>query len=173
MATKRRRTTKKRTTKRRSTKRRATTKKRRTTKKRATSRKRTTKRRSTTKKRRTTKKRATSRKRTTKRKSTAKKRKTTKRRTKTKRKKTKSKRKPNPAFMRPLTPSSPLSQVIGSAPLPRTQAVKKMWTYIKKHGLQDSKNRRNINADAKLRPVFGKATVTMFEMTKILSKHLK
>ncbi len=87
-------------------------------------------------------------------------------------KKTKSKRKPNAAFMKPLKPSSALAQVIGSAALPRTQAVKKIWTYIKKHKLQDSKNRRNINTDAKLRPVFKKDVVSMFELTKILSKHL-
>lgn len=84
-----------------------------------------------------------------------------------------SKRKPNAAFMKPLTPSSALAEVVGSSPLPRTQVVKKLWAYIKKNGLQDSKNRRNINADAKLKSVFGKGTVSMFEMTKLVSKHLK
>ncbi|MCB0350885.1 MAG: SWIB/MDM2 domain-containing protein [Bdellovibrionales bacterium] len=88
-------------------------------------------------------------------------------------KKAKSKRKPNAAFMKPLTPSSSLAAVVGSKAIPRTQVVKKLWMYIKKHNLQDSKNRRNINADANLRPIFGKATVSMFEMTKLVSKHLK
>ncbi len=83
------------------------------------------------------------------------------------------KRKPNAAFMKPLTPSAALAEVIGSAPIPRTQVVKKLWAYIKKHDLQDAKNRRNINADAKLKPVFGKNTVSMFEMTKLVSKHLR
>lgn len=88
-------------------------------------------------------------------------------------KKAASKRKPNAAFMKPLTPSSALAAIVGASPLPRTQIVKKMWDYIKKHGLQDAKNRRNINADDKLRALFGKGTVSMFEMTKIVSKHLK
>jgi len=88
-------------------------------------------------------------------------------------KKAGAKRKPNAAFMKPLTPSAQLAEVVGSSPLPRTQVVKKLWAYIKKHGLQDSKNRRNINADAKLKSVFGKGTVSMFEMTKLVSKHLR
>ncbi|MBX2993706.1 MAG: SWIB/MDM2 domain-containing protein [Bdellovibrionaceae bacterium] len=88
-------------------------------------------------------------------------------------KKAASKRKPNAAFMKALTPSTALAAVIGASPLPRTEVVKKLWTYIKKNGLQDSKNRRNINADEKLKPIFGKATVSMFEMTKLVSKHLK
>jgi len=75
--------------------------------------------------------------------------------------------------MRPLIPSDALASVVGKAPLPRTQVVKKLWQYIKKNDLQDSKNRRNINADAKLKPVFGKNQVSMFEMTKLISKHLK
>lgn len=83
------------------------------------------------------------------------------------------KRKPNAAFMKPLTPSAALAEVIGATPLPRTQVVKKLWAYIKKNGLQDAKNKRNINADAKLKSVFGKATVSMFEMTKLVSKHLR
>jgi upstream activation factor subunit UAF30 len=87
--------------------------------------------------------------------------------------KTKTKRKPNAAFMKPLTPSSELAEVVGSTPLPRTQVVKKLWIYIKKHNLQDAKNRRNINADANLKKVFGKNQVSMFEMTKLVSKHLK
>jgi chromatin remodeling complex protein RSC6 len=88
-------------------------------------------------------------------------------------KKTATKRKPNPAFMRPLTPSTILAAVVGATPLPRTEVVKKLWAYIKKNNLQDSKNRRNINADDKLKPIFGKNTVSMFEMTKLVSKHLK
>jgi upstream activation factor subunit UAF30 len=83
------------------------------------------------------------------------------------------KRKPNPAFMKALTPSSTLAAVVGATPLPRTEVVKKLWAYIKKNNLQDKNNRRNINADDKLKSIFGKATVNMFEMTKIVSKHLK
>jgi chromatin remodeling complex protein RSC6 len=84
------------------------------------------------------------------------------------------KRKPNAAFMKPLKPSSQLAEIVGASPLPRTQVVKKLWAYIKRNKLQDSKNRRNINADEKLRAVFGgKKTVSMFEMTKLVSKHLK
>jgi chromatin remodeling complex protein RSC6 len=88
-------------------------------------------------------------------------------------KKAATKRKPNLAFMRPLTPSTTLAAVVGAAPLPRTEVVKKLWAYIKKNNLQDAKNRRNINADDKLKPIFGKNTVSMFEMTKLVSKHLK
>ena len=88
-------------------------------------------------------------------------------------KKAAGKRKPNAAFMKPLTPSTLLAAVVGAAPLPRTEVVKKLWAYIKKNNLQDNKNRRNINADDKLKPIFGKATVSMFEMTKLVSKHLK
>jgi chromatin remodeling complex protein RSC6 len=86
----------------------------------------------------------------------------------------KAKRKPSAAFMKPMTPSAALSAVIGSNAIPRTEVTKKIWAYIKKHGLQDKKNRRNINADDKLKPVFGgKPQVSMFEMTKLVSKHLK
>lgn len=82
-------------------------------------------------------------------------------------------KKANAAFMKPLTPSDKLAEVVGSKPLPRTEVVKKLWAYIKKNNLQDKKNRRNINADAALKAVFGgKATVNMFEMTKLVSKHL-
>lgn len=88
-------------------------------------------------------------------------------------KKAATKRKPNAAFMKPLTPSTALAAVIGASPIPRTEVVKKLWAYIRKNGLQDSQNRRNINADDKLKPVFGKGTVSMFEMTKLVSKHLK
>jgi upstream activation factor subunit UAF30 len=81
-------------------------------------------------------------------------------------------KKANAAFMKALTPSSALAEIVGSKALPRTQVVKKLWDYIKKNDLQDKKNRRNINADAKLKPIFGKAQVSMFEMTKLVSKHL-
>jgi upstream activation factor subunit UAF30 len=87
--------------------------------------------------------------------------------------KKKSARKPNAAFMAPLTPSDKLAEVIGSKPLPRTEIIKKIWDYIKKNGLQDKVNRRNINADAKLRPVLGKDQVSMFELAKVVSKHVK
>ena len=83
------------------------------------------------------------------------------------------KRTPNAAFMRALTPSAALAAVVGASPLPRTEVVSKMWTYIKKHGLQDKVNKRNINADDKLRAVFGKAQVTMFELASLIGKHLK
>lgn len=79
----------------------------------------------------------------------------------------------NAAFMKALTPSEKLAAIVGAKPLPRTQVVKKMWEYIKKHKLQNPKNRRNILADAKLKEIFGKLEVTMFEMTKLVSKHLK
>ena len=76
--------------------------------------------------------------------------------------------------MKPLTPSSDLAEIVGTKALPRTQVVKKLWAYIKKNKLQDAKNRRNINADAKLKKVFGgKGTVNMFQMTKLVSKHLR
>jgi upstream activation factor subunit UAF30 len=85
----------------------------------------------------------------------------------------KSGRKPSAAFMKPMTPSAALAAVVGSSPLPRTEVTKKLWAYIKRNGLQDSKNRRNINADEKLRPVFGgKSQVSMFEMTSKVNKHL-
>ena len=75
-------------------------------------------------------------------------------------------------FMKPLTPSTDLAKVVGSKPLPRTEVVKKLWAYIKKNKLQDTKNKRNINADANLKVIFHKNTVNMFEMTKLVSKHL-
>jgi upstream activation factor subunit UAF30 len=86
----------------------------------------------------------------------------------------KSARKPNAAFMKPMTPSAALSEVVGSKPIPRTEVTKKLWAYIKKNKLQDAKNRRNIKADENLKAVFGgKAVVNMFEMTKLVNKHLK
>lgn len=88
--------------------------------------------------------------------------------------KKKSARKPNAAFMKPLTPSAALADVIGSQARPRTEVVKKIWDYIKKNGLQDKKNKRMINADAKLKTVFGgKGQISMFELAKVLSKHVK
>lgn len=87
--------------------------------------------------------------------------------------KKKSTRKPNAAFMKPLMPTGPLAAIIGSTPMPRTEVTSKIWAYIKKNKLQDPINRRNINADDKLRPLFGKAQATMFELTKYVSKHLK
>ena len=88
-------------------------------------------------------------------------------------KKAAKKRTPSAAFMKPMQPSSSLAAVVGSSPLPRTEVTKKLWQYIKRNGLQDSKNRRAINADEKLRPVFGgKSQVTMFDMTKLVNKHL-
>ena len=86
----------------------------------------------------------------------------------------KKKRKPNAAFMKPVQPDTALSAVVGVKPLPRTELTKKLWVYIKKNSLQDKKKRTNINADDKLKLVFGgKKTVTMFEMTKLVSKHVK
>jgi chromatin remodeling complex protein RSC6 len=83
------------------------------------------------------------------------------------------KRTPNAAFMKPLTPSGALAAVVGAAPLPRTEVVSKLWVYIKKHSLQDKTNKRNINADDKLKAVFGKAQVTMFELASLIGKHLR
>ena len=84
------------------------------------------------------------------------------------------KRKPNAAFMKPMTPTGPLAAVVGAGNMPRTEVTKKIWAYIKRNGLQDKKNKRMINADEKLKPVFsGKSQVSMFEMTKLVSKHLK
>ena len=84
------------------------------------------------------------------------------------------KRAPNPAFMKPMQPSDKLGAVVGNNAMPRSEITKKVWAYIKKQGLQDSKNRRMINADHKLGPVFGgKKQVSMFEMTKLVNKHLK
>jgi upstream activation factor subunit UAF30 len=85
----------------------------------------------------------------------------------------KEKRAPNAAFMKELTPSDLLATVVGSKPLPRTEVVKKMWDYIKQHKLQDAANKRMINADDKLKGIFGKPQVSMFEMTKIVNEHLK
>ena len=88
-------------------------------------------------------------------------------------KKTGAKRKPNAAFMKPMMPSASLAEIVGAKPLPRTEVTSKVWAYIKKHNLQDAKDRKQINADDKLKVVFGgKKSVNMFEMTKLVSKHL-
>jgi upstream activation factor subunit UAF30 len=87
---------------------------------------------------------------------------------------TKKKRKPNAAFMKPVQPDAALSAVVGTKAIPRTEVTKKLWAYIKRNSLQDKKKRTNINADDKLKAVFGgKKTVTMFEMTKLVSRHVK
>jgi chromatin remodeling complex protein RSC6 len=83
------------------------------------------------------------------------------------------KRKPNASFMKEMTPSAALAEIVGAKPLPRTEVVKKLWAYIKKNNLQDAKNKRQINADDKLKPIFGgKKNVTMFEMTALVNKQL-
>jgi chromatin remodeling complex protein RSC6 len=106
--------------------------------------------------------------------SMAKKKKAAKKSAKRKVAKKTAKRKPSAAFMKPMQPSAALSEVVGSKPIPRTEVTKKLWAYIKRKGLQDKKNRRNINADANLKAVFGgKGTVNMFEMTKLVNRHLK
>lgn len=110
----------------------------------------------------------------TKKKKATKKKATKKAAAKTTKKAAKSKRKPSAAFMKPLTPSAALAEIVGAKPLPRTEVVKKLWAYIRKNNLQDAKNRRTIHADAKLKPVFGgKGSLNMFEMTKYVSKHLR
>jgi upstream activation factor subunit UAF30 len=85
------------------------------------------------------------------------------------------KRAPNPAFMRPMQPDAALGAVVGNNPMPRTEITKKLWGYIKRNGLQDAKERRMINADEKMKAVFGpgKTRVSMFEMTKLVNKHMK
>ena len=88
-------------------------------------------------------------------------------------KKVRKPRKPNPAFMAPLIPDEALAVVVGSSPLPRTEITKRLWDYIKKNNLQDARNRRQINADAALRPIFGRPNVTMFEMNKLIQSHLR
>jgi len=85
----------------------------------------------------------------------------------------KAKRTPNAAFMAPVTPSASLAAVIGNKPVPRTVIVKKIWDYIKKNGLQDKNNKRMLNADEKLKPVFGKAQISMFDLAGIIGKHVK
>ncbi|MDH5581866.1 MAG: SWIB/MDM2 domain-containing protein [Bdellovibrionales bacterium] len=152
---------KKKATKKKATKKKVAKKK--TVKKKATkkkAKKKTTKKKATKKKakKKTTKKKATKKK-------TAKKKAT--------KKKAKTKRKPNAAFMKPMTPSAQLAKVVGSKALPRTQVIKKIWEYIRKHKLQNPKNKRNILADDNLKPVFGgKKEVTMFQLAGLIGKHL-
>jgi len=147
-------------------------KRKKTTKRKAAKRKKTTKRKAA-KRKKTTKRKAAKRKAVRKKAKKKAKKKAVKKKAKKKAKK-KTKRKPNPAFMKPMTPDVALAAVVGSAPMPRTQVTKKLWAYIKRNNLQDSKNRRMINADAKLRSVFnGKSQVSMFEMTKLVNKHMK
>ena len=83
------------------------------------------------------------------------------------------KRKPNPAFMKPMKPSAQLAEIVGDKPLPRTEVTKKIWAHIKKHKLQNPKNKREIIADDKLKPIFGTSKLNMFAMTKAVNKHLK
>ena len=118
------------------------------------------------------KKKAVKKKATAKKKKPAKKKAAKKKVAKKKPAKKKAKRKPNPAFMKALTPSAELAAVVGAKALPRTQVVKKLWAYIKKNDLQNPKNKRNILADDKLKAIFKKKEVTMFEMTKLVNKHL-
>ena len=88
--------------------------------------------------------------------------------------KTRAKRAPNPAFMRPMQPDEALGAVVGTNPMPRTEITKRLWAYIRKNGLQDAKERRMINADDRLRPLFGgKRQVSMFDMTKMVNQHLQ
>lgn len=87
--------------------------------------------------------------------------------------KKKAKKKANAAFMKPLQPDATLAAVIGNKPMPRTEMVKAMWVYIKANDLQDSENKRNINADEKLKPLFGKKQITMFELAKIINEHIE
>jgi chromatin remodeling complex protein RSC6 len=87
--------------------------------------------------------------------------------------KKKTARKPNAAFMKPMMPTGPLAAILGSIPMPRTEVTSQIWKYIKKNNLQDKANRRMINADEKLRALFGKAQASMFELTKYVSKHLR
>ena len=177
MAAKRKKKAKKKATKRKGAKRKATKRKatkRKATKRKATKRKATkrkaTKRKGAKKKKKATKRKATKRKA---KKKKATKRKAAKKKPAKKKAKKKSKRKPNAAFMRPLQPDALLAAVVGSKPLPRTEVTKQLWHYIRKNGLQDSINRRMINADANLKAVFnGKSQVSMFEMTKLVSRHM-
>jgi upstream activation factor subunit UAF30 len=122
------------------------------------------------------KKKSKGRKKSSSRKSSAKKssRKAAKKGRKSSRRKSSGKKRvPNAAFMKPMKPSSDLANVVGSSPMPRTEVTKKLWQYIKRKGLQDAKNRRMINADDNLRPIFGRAQVSMFEMTRLVNNHLK
>jgi len=185
MAAKRKKKAKKRVAKKRPVRRKKAAKKKKAVRRKVAKRKKTTKRKVAKKKKATKRKVAKKKKKPVRRKKKAakkkkparKKKKVAKKKKPARKKKAarkKSKRKPNPAFMKPLTPDAALAAVVGSAPLPRTQVTKKIWAYIKRNGLQDQRNRRMINADAKLSPVFnGKSQVSMFEMTKLVNKHMR
>ena len=150
--------------------------KKKATKKKATKRKAAKKKVAKKKKKKATKKKATKKKATKKKGKKKAKKKAAKKAAKKKggKKKKKVKRKPNPSFMRPLMPDAALGAVVGSKALPRTQVVKKLWVYIKRRDLQDKQNRRMINADDKLKAIFGgKKQVSMFEMTKLVNRHLQ
>ena len=124
-----------------------------------------------TKRKKATKKKATKRKKATKKKAT--KKKVAKKKKKVVKKKKRAARKPSAAFMKPMQPDRLLGEVVGTKPIPRTEITKKLWAYIKKNSLQDKTNRRMINADTKLRPVFGcRGQVNMFEMTKLIANHM-
>jgi upstream activation factor subunit UAF30 len=172
MAAKRKKKAKKRVAKKRPVRRKKAAKK-----KKAVRRKKVAKKKKPAKKKKAVKRKKAKKKKVTKKKKVArKKKKVAKKKVARKKKKAKRKvkRKPNPAFMKPMTPDPALAAVVGSTPLPRTQVTKKIWAYIKRNGLQDQRNRRMINADMKLSPVFnGKSQVSMFEMTKLVNKHLK
>ena len=164
MAAKRKKKAKKRVAKKRPVRRKKAAKKKTAKKKKVAKKKKPAKKKKAVKRKKAKKKKVAKKKKAVRKKKVAKKKKAKK----------KSKRKPNPAFMKPMTPDPALAAVVGSAPLPRTQVTKKIWAYIKRNGLQDQKNRRMINADVKLSPVFnGKSQVSMFEMTKLVNKHLK
>jgi len=122
-------------------------------------------------KKKVVKKKVAAKKKTTVKKKTTAKKKTVAKKT-AKKKTAKKKRAPNPAFMKPMNISSALAGIVGSKPIPRTEVTKKLWAYIKKNKLQDNVNRRMINADEKLKAVLGKLKVSMFEMTKLVNKHL-
>ena len=164
MAAKQKKKAKKKVTKRKAAKRKTT--KRKATKRKATKRKAT--------KKKATKRKATKRKVTKKKPAKKKAEKKPAKKKAEKKVKKKTKRKPNPAFMRPLQLDEALSAVVGSTRMPRTEVTKQLWVYIRKNGLQDSVDRRMINADDKLKVVFnGKAQVSMFEMTKLVSRHMQ
>ncbi len=157
---------KKKTAKKKAPVRKKTPAKRKTVKKKAPARKKAAKKKAPSRKK-TAKKKTPARKKAAKKKAPARKKAATK-------KKSGAKRKPNAAFMKPVMPSAELAAVIGNKAMPRTEVTKKIWAYIKRNDLQDSKNRRNINADDKLKGIFGgKRQVSMFEMTKLVSNHLK
>ncbi|MDH4158424.1 MAG: SWIB/MDM2 domain-containing protein [candidate division Zixibacteria bacterium] len=167
--------TKKTTAKKKAAPKKKTTKKaasKKTAKKKVAAKKKPAKKKAAPKRKTAAKKKAAPKRKTAKKKAAPKKKATAKK--KPAKKKVASKRKPNPAFMRPMTLSAELGAVVGTKPIPRTEVTKKIWSYIKKNNLQDAVNRRMINADEKLKKIFGgKKKVSMFEMTKLVNKHMK